>query len=105
MDMDLDDAHVAGNTDNDNPDLSYETEQEKALRIGKAANPLTIMRPSGGINEATPSCDIHEDDIINVQLPYNPDAPTEPELSRSLTVDFILFFTFIFYFTFLFFFF
>ena len=29
MDMDLDDAHVADNTDNGNPDLSYETEQEK----------------------------------------------------------------------------
>jgi len=80
MDMDLDDAHIAGNTDNDNPDLSYKTEQEKTLRIGEVANPLTNMRPPGGINEATPTCDIHEDDIINVQLPYDPHAPTEPEL-------------------------
>ena len=38
MDMDIDSVHEAGNTDNDHPDLSYETVQEKALRIGKAAN-------------------------------------------------------------------
>ena len=80
MDMDLDDAHIADNTDNSNPDLSYKTEQEKALRIGKAANPLTNTRPPDVNNEATPSCDIHEDDIINVQLPYDPYAPTEHEL-------------------------
>ena len=80
MDMDVDNAHIVGSTENDNPDLSYETEQEKALRIGEAANPLNIMRPSDVNNEATPTCDIHKDDIINVQLPYDPHAPTEPEL-------------------------
>jgi len=80
MNMDLDNAHVAGNTDNGNLELSYETEQEKTLRIGEAANPLTNTRPLGGNNEATPPCDIHEDDIINVQLPYYPYAPTEPKL-------------------------
>ena len=80
MDMDLDDAHVADNTDNGNPDLFYETEQEKALRIGEAANSLTNTRPPGINNEAAPSCDIYEDDIINVQLPYDPHTPTEPEL-------------------------
>ena len=80
MDMDLDDAYVADNTDNGNPDLSYETEQEKTLRIGEVANPLTNTRPPDVNNEAIPSCDIHKDDIINVQLPYNPHAPTEPEL-------------------------
>ena len=80
MDMDLDNAYVADNTDNNNPDLSYEIEQEKALRIGEAANPLTNTRPPDVNNEATPSCDIYEDDIINVQLPYDSHAPTEPEL-------------------------
>ena len=80
MDMDIDSVHEAGNTDNDHPDLSYKTEQEKALRIGKAANLQTDMRPPGDINEATPPCDVHENDVINVQLPYDPNAPTEPEL-------------------------
>ena len=80
MDIDLDDANVADNMDNGNPELSYETEQEKALRVGKAAYPLTNMRAPGVNNEANPACDSHEDDIINVQLPYDPHAPTEPEL-------------------------
>ena len=80
MEMDIDDAHVVGNTENDNPDLSYETEQEKALRLGEGTNPLIITRPPDVNNEATPTGDIHEDDIINVQLPYDPNAPTEPKL-------------------------
>ena len=80
MDMDLDDANVADNKDNGNPELSYETEQEKALRVGEAAYPLTNTRAPGVNNEANPACDSHEDNIINVQLPYNPHAPTEPEL-------------------------
>jgi len=66
MDMDVDDAPAAGNTVNNNPNLSYETEQEKALRTGEAANPLIITRPPNVNNEATPTGDIHEDDIINV---------------------------------------
>ena len=31
-------------------------------------------------NEATPSHVQYEDDVINIQLPYNPQTPTEPEL-------------------------
>jgi len=80
MDMDIDDSPVEGNTEYGNPELSYETEQEKALRIGEVTNPLNNTRPLGVNNEATPSCDIHEDDIINVQIPYDPNTPTEPEL-------------------------
>ena len=38
------------------------------------------MRAPGVNNEANPACDSHEDDIINVQIPYDPNAPTEPEL-------------------------
>ncbi len=41
MDMDLDDANVADTTKNSNPELSYETEQEKALRVGEANHPMT----------------------------------------------------------------
>ena len=84
MDMDLDDANVADNKDNSNPELSYETEQEKALRVGKVAYPLTNTRVPGVNNEANPACDLHENDIINVQLPYDPHAPTEPELWSGL---------------------
>jgi len=80
MDMDLDDTPVAGNMENKSPELSYETEQEKALRIGKAANTLNNTRPPDISNEAIPPNSLHEDDIINVQLPYDPQAPTEPEL-------------------------
>ena len=35
---------------------------------------------TGGINEATPAHGQHEEDVINVQIPYDIDAPTEPEL-------------------------
>jgi len=80
MNIDLDDAPVAGNMENRSPELSYETEQEKALRIGKAANTLNNMRPPDVSNEATPPNGLYKDDIINVQLPYDPQAPTEPEL-------------------------
>ena len=61
-------------------ELFYETEQEKALRVGIAANQQETSRPTGINNEATPSHVQHEDDVINIQLPYNPQAPTEPEL-------------------------
>ena len=62
------------------PELSYETEQEKELRKGKAADPENYTRLTNRINEATPITDNHEDDTINIQLPYDPHAPTEPEL-------------------------
>jgi len=61
-------------------ELFYETEQEKALRVGIAANQQETSKPMGINNEATPSHVQHEDDVINIQLPYNPQAPTEPEL-------------------------
>ena len=80
MDMDLDEAPVAGHSNNGSPELSYETEQDKALRLGKAADSENNTRPTGVNNEATPTNGNHEDDIINVQLPYDPQAPTEPEL-------------------------
>jgi len=80
MDMDLDNAPVAGNMENRSPELSYKTEQEKALKIGKTANTLNNTRSSDVSNKATPLNSLHEDSIINVQLPYDPQAPTEPEL-------------------------
>ena len=61
-------------------ELFYEIEQEKALRIGKTANTLNNIRSPDVSNEATPSNGLYKDDIINVQLLYDPQAPTEPEL-------------------------
>ena len=61
-------------------ELSYETEQEKVLRVGMVANQQETLRPTDVNNEATPSHVQHEDDVINIQLPYDPQAPTKPEL-------------------------
>jgi len=47
-------------------ELFYETEQEKALRVGIAANQQETLRPTGINNEATPSHVQHEDDVINI---------------------------------------
>ena len=80
MDMDLDEAPVTGDSNNGSPELSYETEQDKVLRLGKTADSENNTRPTGVNNEATPTNGNHEDDIINVQLPYDPQAPTEQEL-------------------------
>ena len=80
MDMDLDEAPVLGDVNSGSPELSYETEQDKVLRTGKAADSENYMRPTGVNNEATPNNGNLEDDIINVQLPYDPNAPTKPEL-------------------------
>ena len=38
------------------------------------------MRPQNVNNEASPTHALHKDDVINIQLPYDPQAPTEPEL-------------------------
>ena len=61
-------------------ELSYETEQEKALWIGMVANHQETTRPPNVYNEAPPTHAPHEDDVINIQLLYDPQAPTEPEL-------------------------
>jgi len=80
MDTDPDDAPTIGEIANERLELSYETEQENALRIGKATNQQDTSRPPAANNEATPSHVSYEDDVINIQLPYDPQVPTEPEL-------------------------
>ena len=66
------------------PDLSYETEQEKAFRVSKAADQQDSTRTKDGNNEASSTHGTHEESVINIQLPYDPQAPTEPDLwSRS----------------------
>jgi len=63
-----------------NLELSYETEQEKAQRVGMAANQQDNTRPLHVYNEAPPTHSQHEEEVINIQLPYDPQAPTEPDL-------------------------
>jgi len=38
------------------------------------------MRPMGGNSEATPTHASNEESVINVQLPYDLNASTKPEL-------------------------
>jgi len=82
--------------------LSYEMEQEKALHFSKATKTLGNMRPQDGNNKATHSNSKHifninqseqlphnaashdeDNNIINIQLPYNLNAPTKPDLWSS----------------------
>ena len=62
------------------PELSYENEQDKALRTSKVADPQDTMRTSTGNNEANQSHVSHEESVFNVQLPYDPHAPMESDL-------------------------
>jgi len=54
------------------------------MRIGKVTIQQDNMRPQASNNKATPSHVIHEDEVINIQLPYDPQAPMEPELWSEL---------------------
>jgi len=60
--------------------LFHETEQEKAQRVGMAANQQDNMRPLHVHNEAPPTHSQHEEEVIYIQLSYDPQAPTEPDL-------------------------
>jgi len=62
------------------PEMSYKTEQEKAIQISMAANQQETARPTNVHNEALPSHAQHKGESINIQLPYDPHAPTKPEL-------------------------
>ena len=83
----------------DSPALSYEMEQEKLLCLRKVAESLNNTRLQNGNNEASPiqlECAGHtipnesqpcagapsdeDDNDINIQLPYDSNAPTEPDL-------------------------
>ena len=62
------------------PKLSYKTEQKKALQGSMVANQQETMRPKDGYNEAPPTHSTHKESIINIQISYDIDTPTEPEL-------------------------
>ena len=62
------------------PELSYEMVQKKELCVSEAADQQEPMRPMGGNSEVTPIYTSSKKSIINIQLPYDPNAPTEPKL-------------------------
>ena len=83
----------------ESPALSYEMEQEKVTCLRKAAKTLGNTRPQNEINKAFPiqlervghanqgerqPCDValndNDDNVINIQLSYDHNAPTELEL-------------------------
>ena len=81
------------------PGLSYETEQEKAFRFNRVLETTGNTRPQGGSNETTHLIPQHvlnenqniqpphikgpqgdSNDVIDIQLPYDPNAPTKLDL-------------------------
>jgi len=65
---------------NASPELSYETEQEKAFCVSKTADQQDTMRTMGDNNKASTTHGTYEKSVINIQLLYDPQAPTEPNL-------------------------
>ena len=72
MNTDPDESFPNSEVPNKRLELSYETEQEKALRIGKATNQQDTSRPHDTNNEATLLHAQHKEYVINIQLPYDP---------------------------------
>jgi len=76
--------HERMTTNNDlvnvSPELFYETEQEKAFRVSKVANQQDTTRTTGDNNKAFTTYGTHEESVINIQLPYDSQAPTKPDL-------------------------
>jgi len=80
MDIDSDVALSIGEITYECFEPSYKTEQEKALRIGKTINQQDILKPLAANNEITLSYVPHMENVINIQLPYDPQVPTKPNL-------------------------
>ena len=79
--------------DEDSPILFYETSQEKVIQVSKAADPNNnILNKHVNINWPTTNIQYAPTEhpnlvssygnnaIINIQLPYDPNIPTEPDL-------------------------
>ena len=87
------------------PALSYEDEQERAIHVSKAADLQNNTRPqcnslnvanstsqhvlnedhqSNTGNKVTKATTSYKDEVINIQLSYDSQAPTEPELWSGL---------------------
>ena len=69
------------NMENDSPQLSYVMSKEKANHISIITNSNNNTIDKHILIEHPISSTPHIDDmVINIQLPYNPNAPTKPEL-------------------------
>ena len=81
------------NMDNNSPQLSYETSQEEAICVSIVADlnnntmnkHVTIERstsssPHVPIEHPTSGSPCVDDTVINIQLPYNLNAPMKPKL-------------------------
>jgi len=81
------------NDDSEGPGLSYETVQEQAIHVSMVADPsnnmlnkcvtikcLTISSPHVQTAHSTSGSPHGDDMAINIQLLYDPNAPTEPDL-------------------------
>ena len=77
MDIDIEPVPTIQNPSMERLELSYEAEQEKESRVGMAANHQETSRPQNVNNEAFPSHAHHKDDVINIQLLYDPQALTK----------------------------
>jgi len=60
--------------------LSYETEQERAFCISKMAEQQEHTRPNSRNSKATAAHGTEDNDVINIQLQYDPQAPTKLDL-------------------------
>ena len=80
MDTNVDIVPVNIESNNEQLELSYETKQENTIRVSMATNQQVPTRLHNANNEATPTHARHEDDVINIQLLYDPNAPIEPKL-------------------------
>ena len=81
MDINMDCDSIIGDFTSE---LSYKTEQEKALYISKAADHQEPIRPMDGNNKAPPTHVSSKESTINIQLPYDLQALTEPDLWSGL---------------------
>ena len=66
MDTDPDESSSNSKVPNERLELLYETEQEKALRIGKTTNQQDTLRSYDTNNEATLLHAQHKEYIINI---------------------------------------
>ena len=81
------------NMNKDSPGLSYKTTQEKAIWVGKMVNfncNMVNTTPQHASNThpntTLPQGDVSphgNNDVINVLLPYDPNAPTDSDLWDS----------------------
>ena len=78
--MDMDVVPDIEEPNSEHLELLYETEQEKALRMSKVPIQQDITRPPAVNNKASLPNVLYKDNVINIQISYNPQAPTEPEL-------------------------